>query len=104
MAQELFHVLLVAIPIANIILGASIILVCFWKNEQGIKLIAHFIGIMFILSLFGAWVTHIVTMIQMASETGSAIALLLVGALFAPLGVVTEFVYGSGTHGFNKTA
>lgn len=35
---------------------------------------------------FGPWVTHIVWCIQKADETGSAIALLVVGTLIAPVG------------------
>lgn len=46
------------------------------------------VGIAAVVMLFGPWVTHIVWCIGKASETGSAIALLIVGALFAPIGWV----------------
>ena len=36
--------------------------------------------------IFGPFLTHIVWCIGVASETGSAIALLIVGVIFPPLG------------------
>lgn len=35
---------------------------------------------------FGPWITHIVWCIRMANETGSAIALLIVGMVAFPIG------------------
>lgn len=45
-----------------------------------------FIGLLAIALTLGPYVTHIVWCIREASETGSAIALLLVGMVIAPVG------------------
>jgi len=45
-------------------------------------------GALLYLTMFLAWVTHIIFCIQAAAYTGSAIALLIVGLVIFPVGVV----------------